>query len=70
MSATNVTPATLVPFLEQCGYKEKDSRLAHNYRFHDGKAPLVGFFGRPWDARSACIAVVDANSDSRTAAAR
>lgn len=44
--------------------------MALDYPFDGESAPLVGFFGRPWDARSACVAAVDSNGDSRAAAAR
>ena len=49
--------------LESCGYSE--SRLATDYRFNDHTLPLVGFADQPWDARSACIAVVDLNGNPR-----
>ena len=66
MDAVIVTAASLRPYLERCGYR--GSRLATDYRFDGGTAPLVGFFGRPWDARSACVGTVDSNGDSRESA--
>jgi type I restriction-modification system DNA methylase subunit len=50
----------------RCGYT--GPRLAQDYPFDDQIARLVGFFDKPWDARSACVAAVDANGDSRQAA--
>lgn len=66
MNATNVTAVSLSPHFERCGYES--SRLALDYPFDGGTAPLVGFFGRPWDVRSACIAAVDSDGDSRASA--
>ncbi len=56
----------LKPFLQQCGYGAH--QLAEQYRFGSQTVPLAGFVGKPWDARSACIAVRDATTDSRRAA--
>ncbi|MGO9206582.1 MAG: class I SAM-dependent DNA methyltransferase [Candidatus Limnocylindrales bacterium] len=39
-----------------------------DYSFGAGSVALGGFIGKPWDARSACLAVVDATTDSRLAA--
>lgn len=58
----------LRPFLEACGYT--DSRLAPDYQFNGSTAPLVGFFGKPWDTRTACVAAVNAEDESREMAAR
>ena len=66
MSLTALTADQLKPFLRKCGYTR--SRLAEDYPFDGGRAPLAGFLGKPWDARSACIAAVDANGDGRAAA--
>lgn len=66
MNATNLTAVSLRPYFERCGYRE--SRLAADYSFDAGRAPLVGFFGRPWDVRSACIAAVNLEGDSRATA--
>jgi hypothetical protein len=63
-----VTPATIKPHLERCGYT--GSRLAPDYPFNDARVPLAGFFGRPWDTRSACLAVVETSGDGKAAAAR
>ncbi len=67
VDAAIVTAASLRPYLEQCGYQ--GSRLATDYSFDGETAPLVGFFGRPWDARSACVAAVDSKGDTRASAA-
>lgn len=58
--------AALKPLLEECGYS--GTRLASGYSVGDTKFPLIGFAGKPWDRRSACIAVVDANGDPSAAA--
>lgn len=61
-----VTSATLKARIEACGYT--GDRLKPDYSFGAGTVALGGFIGRPWDARSACLAVVDATNDSRLAA--
>ena len=61
-----VTSATLRPHIEDCGYL--GDRIEENYSFGAGSIALAGFIGKPWDARSACLAVVDATTDSRLAA--
>ncbi|MCK4660397.1 MAG: N-6 DNA methylase [Phycisphaerae bacterium] len=61
-----ITATALKPYLESCGYT--GSRLAEKYRFDKQSVPLAGFVGKPWDTRSACIAVVDAQPNSKTAA--
>lgn len=63
-----LTAEALRPFLEACGYT--GSRLVPDYQFNGSKAALVGFFGRPWDTRTACVAAVDAEQDSEETAAR
>lgn len=63
-----VTSSTLRPYVEACGYT--GDRLKPDYSFGAGLITLAGFRGRPWDARSACLAVVDATTDSRLAASR
>ena len=66
VNATNLSAVSLRPYFERCGYDE--SRLAPDYPFDGGRAPLVGFSGRPWDVRSACIAAIDSDGDSRASA--
>ena len=61
-----VTSSTLRPYLEECGYI--GDRLESNYAFGSNSVALAGFIGKPWDARSACLAVVDAVTESRLAA--
>ncbi len=66
MPSVTVTSATLRPHLEKCGYT--GDRLEQNYSFGAGSVALAGFIGKPWDVRSACLAAVDAPTDSRLAA--
>lgn len=66
MPSVTVTSATLRPHVETCGYT--GDRLKADYSFGAGSVALGGFIGKPWDARSACLAVVDATTDSRLAA--
>lgn len=66
MPPVTVTSATLRPHIETCGYT--GDRLKPDYSFGAGTVALGGFIGKPWDARSACLAVVDATTDSRLAA--
>lgn len=66
MPPVTVTSATLRPHIERCGYA--GDRLKPDYSFGAGTVALGGFIGKPWDARSACLAVVDATTDSRLAA--
>lgn len=66
MLPVTVTSATLKPHLESCGYT--GDRLTAGYSFGAGSVALGGFIGKPWDARSACLAVVDATTSSRDAA--
>lgn len=61
-----VTSTTIRPQVERCGYT--GDRIESNYLFGAGSVALAGFIGKPWDARSACLAVVDATTDSRLAA--
>ena len=60
---------TLKPLLRQCGYAghllQEDIWLGD-----DCVAPLVGFAHRPFDARSACITVIQGNGDSAAAVGR
>ncbi|MCH8966959.1 MAG: hypothetical protein IID43_04725, partial [Planctomycetes bacterium] len=66
-----VAPSSAQPFaalkslLEECGYS--GTRLASDYTVGDTRFPLVGFAGKPWDRRSACIAVVEADGDPSAA---
>lgn len=66
MPLVTVTSATLKPYVESCGYT--GDRLSADYSFGGGSVSLGGFIGKPWDARSACLAVVDATTSSRDAA--
>ena len=64
---SNQSAVGLKRLLEQCGYT--GSCLATGYSVGDTKFPLVGFAGKPWDSRSACIAVIDGNGNPEAAAA-
>lgn len=58
-----ITHSGVKPFLLDCGYK--GPLLQSNFAFGAGKsAPLVAFAQKPIDARTACIAVIDANAGS------
>ena len=48
--------------LERCGYDAQ--RLVVDYRFGGLVMPFVGFAYAPWDARSACITVVDSDIET------
>jgi hypothetical protein len=61
-----LTALQLRPYLERCGYT--GPKLAEAYQFAENTVQLAGFIGKPWDARSACIAVADATIDSRLTA--
>jgi hypothetical protein len=67
VKVTRLTPSLLQPYLERCGYT-LDSRLVQNYQLDSTTVPLAGFFGKPFDTRSACLAIVEAGNDSRAAA--
>jgi hypothetical protein len=54
--------------LRRCGYS--DEHLAKPFTFDKVTVPIAAFAGKPWDSWSACIAVVEANGDSRAAAAK
>lgn len=56
-SAT-INAENLLPHLKACGYT--DSLIERSYDFSGKLAPLAAFADTPHDARSACIAVVDA----------
>ena len=57
--------ASLAPYLRGCGYQGR--LLRAHFRFGDGwEAPLVGFAHEPADARSACIAAVNGEGNSKT----
>lgn len=68
MPQTVRTSAALEKHLRKCGYG--DEQLAKQFTFDNVTVPIAAFAGKPWDSWSACIAVVDAGSDSRAAAAR
>lgn len=66
VSTLTVTTATIRDRIKACGYT--GDRLAEGYSFGPVSLALGGFIGKPWDARSACLAVVDATTSSRDAA--
>lgn len=59
--APALTPASLVPHLKRCRYD--DALLEQDYNFGSGRTPVAAFADTPHDARSVCIAVVDAAND-------
>src|SRR4051794_20455896 len=63
MSALTVHASSLRPFLlNDCGYKE--DLLQEDYEFARGQSvDLAAFAHHPFDARSACIAAIDCQSD-------
>lgn len=69
MHESLVTPASLQPYLEGCGYTF-GSRLVSNYRFDNEIVPLAGFYDKPFDARSACLMVTQSEGDVRAAASK
>jgi len=60
-----LTPATLVPHLERCGYD--NALVEQDYNFGSGRAPVAAFANTPHDVRSICIAVVEGASDPKAA---
>ncbi len=62
------TASALEPYLRGCGYGKE--QLATRFRFADVEVPVAAFACKPWDSWTACIAVVDANGDSKEAAAK
>lgn len=68
MTANRISPLLLQPHLSRCGYT-LNQNLIPNYKFDSKTVPLAGFFSRPFDTRSACLAVVEANGNGREAAA-
>jgi hypothetical protein len=64
----SITPQTLKPYLKKCGYVE-GFNLATNYKFNQASVPLAGFYSKPFDTRSACLAVLESPDDGRKAAA-
>jgi len=62
-----LTAASLLPHLKRCRYD--DALLEQDYDFGSGRAPVAAFADIPHDARSVCIAVVDAPSEPAVAVA-
>lgn len=58
--------ASLKSHLSRCGYDA--ARLAESYSFDGHVVALAGFACKPWDTRTACVAAVDADGDSKGAA--
>ena len=67
MTASALTPASLVPHLKRCRYDE--TLLELDYNFGSRRAPVAAFADTPHDARSVCIAVVDAAKNPQAAVA-
>ena len=60
-----LTAVSLLPHLKRCCYT--DALLAQDYAFGSARAPVAAFAGTPHDARSVCIAVVNALSNPEAA---
>jgi len=58
LSPPALSPQSLIPHLERCGYGE--GLLAQPYDFGPGSVPVAGFASSLHDLRSACIAVIGA----------
>lgn len=59
---SELTAESLKPHLAACGYVA--NLVATDYEFSEGRSvDLAAFAHRPFDARSACIAVIDCRSD-------
>lgn len=53
-----MTPASLRPYLQECGYRA--GLLFSDYSFGPRRVELAAFAQHPADARSACVAVIEA----------
>jgi len=67
VSASSLTPASLLPHLKRCRYDK--ALLEQDYDFGRGRAPVAAFADTPHDVRSVCIAVVDSTNDPEAAVA-
>jgi len=57
-----MSPDVIAPHLRRCGYRGE--LLRRDFRFGESqRLPLAGFAHEPADARSACVAVVEAEDD-------
>lgn len=57
---SHITSSGLRPYLQRCGYQKE--LIQTNFPFQRLSVPLAAFADRTYDARSACIAVIDAPS--------
>ena len=65
MPPSALTPVSLVPHLERCGYD--DALREQDYNFGSGRVPVAAFADTPHDVRSICIAVVEGASNAEAA---
>jgi hypothetical protein len=63
---TAVTIQNISTHLQRCGYRKP--LLKRDFAYADQKVPLVGFSDQTYDARSACIAVIDAQETEKSLA--
>ncbi len=68
MQPASRTASALEPYLRSCGYVKE--QLAIPFQFDNVTVPIAAFACKPWDSWTACIAIVDANGDSKEAAAK
>jgi type I restriction-modification system DNA methylase subunit len=57
---SHITSSDLRPYLRHCGYQE--GLLKTNFPFQKLSVPLAAFADKTYDARSACVAVLDSES--------
>jgi type I restriction-modification system DNA methylase subunit len=64
MAKYTITADTITPFLNDCGYTDKQLRRPYTYYFHDQerKIEIVGFSQAAYNSSTACIAVMDGNA--------
>jgi N-6 DNA methylase len=61
---TSLTPASLKPYLRDCGYDPK--LVFSDHHFGDQVVELAAFAHHPADARSACVAVLDIQDEAES----
>ncbi|MFC1782117.1 class I SAM-dependent DNA methyltransferase [Planctomycetota bacterium] len=61
---STVTIQNLSSHLQRCGYHHP--LLKQDFRYADLTVPLVGFADQTYDARSACIAIIDSSNTNKS----